>query len=118
MANQIKEEQFKAHVQKYQADGFTLKQAKEKAEMVMLLGDLQIMYKKYLAFLKTLFTFHKSELHLSIVGAIKEGLDKSGDMTTAIKNILSKRKMEITDFVDMGEESGDSDNEGTDDNIL
>ena len=39
MANQIKEEteeQFKAHVQKYQADGFTLKQAKEEADMVML----------------------------------------------------------------------------------
>ena len=57
MANEIKEEteeRFKAHVQKYQADGFTLKQAKEEAEMVMLSGDRQIMYKKYLAFLKTL----------------------------------------------------------------
>ena len=122
MANEIKEEteeRFKAHVQKYQADGFTLKQAKEEAEMVMLSGDRQIMYKKYLAFLKTLFTFHKSELHRSIVRAVKEELDKSGDMTTAIRNVLRKRKMEITDFVDTGEESSqeDSDNEGTDDNI-
>ena len=36
MANEIKdeeEERFKAHVQKYQAEGFTLKQAKEEAEM-------------------------------------------------------------------------------------
>ena len=42
MANEIKEEteeRFKAHVQKCQADGFTLKQAKEEAEMVMLPGD-------------------------------------------------------------------------------
>ena len=122
MANEIKEEteeRFKAHVQKYQADGFTLKQAKEEAEMVMLSGDRQIMYKKYLAFLKTLFTFHKSELHRSIVRAVKEELDKSGDMTTAIRNVLRKRKMEITDFVDTGEESSqeDSDNEGTNDNI-
>ena len=40
-------------------------------------------------------------------------------MTTAIRNILRKRKMEITDFVDTGEESNqeDSVNEGTDDNI-
>ena len=122
MANQIKEEtekRFKAHVQKYQADGFTLKQAKEEAEMVMLPGDRQIMYKKYLAFLQTLFTFHKSELHHSIVRAIKEELDKSGDTTTAIRNVLRKRKMEITDFVDTGEQSSreDSDNGGTDDNI-
>ena len=111
------EERFKAYVQKYQADGFTLKQAKEEAEMVMLSGDRQIMYKKYLAFLKTLFTFHRSELHRSIVRAVKEELDKSGDMTTAIRNVLRKRKMEITDFVDTGEESSreDSDNEGTDD---
>ena len=38
-------------------------------------------------------------------------------MTTAIRNVLRKRKMEITDFVDTGEESSpeDSDNEGTDD---
>ena len=120
MANEIKEEteeRFKAHVQKYQADGFTLKQAKEEAEMVMLSGDRQIMYKKYLAFLKTLFTFYKSELHRSIVRAVKEELDKSGDMTTAIRNVLRKRKMEITDFVDTGEESSreNSDNEGTDD---
>ena len=89
--------------------------------MVMLPGDRQIMYKKYLAFLKKLFTFHKSELHRSIVRAVKEELDKSFDMTTAIRNILRKRKMEITDFVDTctGEESSreDSDNEGTDDNI-
>ena len=120
MANEIKEEteeRFKAHVQKYQADGFTLKQAKEEAEMVMLPGDRQIMYKKYLTFLKKLFTFHKSELHRSIVRAVKEELDKSFDMTTAIRNVLRKRKMEITDFVDTGEESSreDSDNEGTDD---
>ena len=120
MANEIKEEteeRFKAHVQKYQADGFTLKQAKEEAEMVMLPGDRQIMYKKYLTFLKKLFTFHKSELHRSIVRAEKEELDKSFDMTTAIRNVLRKRKMEITDFVDTGEESSreDSDNEGTDD---
>ena len=82
--------------------------------MVMLSGDQQIMYKKYLAFLETLFTFHKSELHRSIVRAVKEELDKSGDMTTAIRNVLRKRKMEITDFVDTGEESSreDSDNEG------
>ena len=122
MANEIKEEteeRFKAHVQKYQADGFTLKQAKEEAEMVMLPGDRQIMYKKYLTFLKKLFTFHKSELHRSIVRAVKEELDKSFDMTTAIRNVLRKRKMEITDFVDTGEESSpeDSDNEGRDDNI-
>ena len=66
MANEIKEEteeRFKAHVQKYQADGFTLKQAKEQVGMVMLPGDRQIMYKKYLAFPKTVFTLHKSELH-------------------------------------------------------
>ena len=110
MANEIKEEteeRFKAHVQKYQADGFTLKQAKEEAEMVMLPGDRQIMYKKYLTFLRKLFK------------AVKEELDKSFDMTTAIRNVLRKRKMEITDFVDTGEESSqeDSDNEGTDDNI-
>ena len=85
--------------------------------MVMLPGDRQIMYKKYLALLKTLFTFHKSELHRSTVRAIKEELDKSGDMTTAIRNVLRKRN--ITDFVDTGEESSqkDSDNEGTDENI-
>ena len=62
MANEIKEEteeRFKANVQKYQVDGFTLKQAKEEAEMVMLPGDQQMMYKKYLTFLKTLFTFRK-----------------------------------------------------------
>ena len=122
MANEIKEEteeRFKAHVQKYQADGYMLKQAKEEAEMVMLSGDWQIMYKNYLAFLKKRFTFHKSELHRSIVRAVKEELDKSFDMTTAIRNVLRKRKMEITDFVDTGEESSreDSDNEGTDDNI-
>ena len=102
MANEIKEEtqeRFKAHVQKYQADGFTLK-AKEEAEMVMLPGDRQMMYKKYLAFLKTLFTFHKSELHRSIVRDIKAEIDKSGDMTAAIRNVLRKRKMEITDFVE------------------
>ena len=87
--------------------------------MVMLSGDRQIMYKKYLAFLKTVFTFHKSELHGSIARAVKEELDISGDMTTAIRNVLRKRKMEITDFVDTGEESSreDSDNEGTGDNI-
>ena len=87
--------------------------------MVMLQGDQQIIYKKYLAFLKKLFTFHKSELHHSIVRAVKEELDKSFDMTTSIRNILRKRKMEITDFVDTGEESSreDSDNDGTDDNI-
>ena len=78
---------------------------KEEAEMVMLPGDRQIMYKKYLTFLKKLFTFHKSELHRSIVRAVKEELDKSFDMTTAIRNVLRKRKMEITDFVDTGEES-------------
>ena len=71
----------------------------------MLPGDWQIMYKKYLAFLKKLFIFHKSELHLSIVRVIKEELDKLFDMTTAIRNVLRKRKMEITDFVDTGEES-------------
>ena len=119
MAYEIKEEteeRFKAHVQKYLPDGFTLKQAKKEAEMVMLPGDRQIMYKKYLAYIKTLFTFHKSELHSSIVRAVKDELDKLGDMTTAIRNVLRKRKMEITDFVDTGEESSreDSDNEGTD----
>ena len=60
------------------------------------------MYKKYLTFLKKLFTFHKSELHRSIVRAVKEELEKSFDMTTAIRNVLRKRKMEITDFVDTG----------------
>ena len=62
MANEIKketQERFKAHVQKYHADGFTLKQAKEEAEMVTLPGDRQMMFKKFLAFLKTLFTFTK-----------------------------------------------------------
>ena len=84
--------------------------------MGMLPEDRQMMY-KYLAFLKTLFTFHKSELHHSIVRAVKE-LDKSGDMTAAIRNVIRKRKLEITDFVDTGEESRreDSDNEGRDDN--
>ena len=40
-------------------------------------------------------------------------------MTTAIRNILRKRKMEITDFLDTGEESSGekSDNEGPDYNI-
>ena len=71
--------------------------------MVMLPGDRQIMYKKYLTFLKKLFTFHKSELHRSIVIAVKEELDKSFDMTTAIRNVLRKRKMKTTDFVDKGE---------------
>ena len=87
--------------------------------MVMLSGDRQIMYKKYLAFLKKVFTFYKSELYCSLVRAVKDELDKSFDMTTAIRNVLRKRKMEITDFIDMGEESRleDSDNEGTDDNI-
>ena len=77
-----------------------------------------MMYKKYLAFLKALFAFHKSELHRSIVRDIKAEMDKSGDMTAAIRNVLRKRKMEITDFVDTGEESNreESDNEGTDDN--
>ena len=91
-------------------DGFTLKQAKEEVEMVMLPGDRQIMYKEYLAFLK--------KLHRSIVRAVKEELDKLFDMTTAIRNVLRKRKMEITYFVDTGEESSreDSDNEGTADN--
>ena len=96
MANEIKEEteeRFKAHVQKYQADGFTLKQAKEEAEMVMLSGDRQMMYKKYLTFLKTLFTFRKSELHRSIVRDIKAEMDKLYDPTKAIRNILRKRKL-------------------------
>ena len=86
--------------------------------MVMLPGDRQMMNKKYLAFLKTLFTFHKSELDRSIVRDIKAEMDKSGDMTAAIRNVLRKMKMEITDFVDTGEESSreESDNEGTDDN--
>ena len=61
------------------------------------------MYKKYLTFLKKLFTLHKSELHRSIVRAVKEELDKSFDMTTAIRNVLRKRKMKTTDFVDKGE---------------
>ena len=42
MANEIQEEteeRFKAHFQKYQTDGFMLKQAKEEAEMVMFPGD-------------------------------------------------------------------------------
>ena len=121
MANEIKEEtqeQFKAHVQKCQADGFTLKQAKEEAEMVMLPGDRQMMYKKYLAFSRHCLPFTKSELHRSIVRTVKEELYKSGDMTAAIRNVLRKRKMEITDFVETGKESSgeESDNEGTDDN--
>ena len=88
MANEVKEEteeRFTAYVQKYQADGFTLKQAKEEAEMVTLQGDQQIMYKKYLAFLKSLFTFHIRELHRSIVRAIKEELDKPGDRTKLLE---------------------------------
>ena len=123
MANEVKEETeelFTVYVEKYQADGFTLKQAKEEAELITLQDDQQVMYKKNVAFLKSLFSFHKSELHLSIVRAIKEELDKSGDRSTAIRNILRKRKMEITDFVDTEEEESsleDSDNEGTDDNI-
>ena len=123
MANEVKketEERFTAYVEKYHADGFTLKQAKEEAELVTLQGDGQVMFKMYVAFLKSLFSFNKSELHRSIVRAIKEELDKSGDRSTAIANILRKRKMEITDFVDTGDEESsqeDSDNEGTDDNI-
>ena len=99
-------------------DPFT-RQFSLKRHMKRKHAQSKIMYKKYLAFLKTLFTFHKSELHRSIVRAVKEELDKSGDLTTAIRNVLRKRKMEITDFVDTGEESSreDSDNEGTDDNI-
>ena len=107
MAYEVKEEteeQFTAYVEKYQADGFTLKQAKEEAELVTLQGDRQVMFKKYVAFVKSLFSFQKGELHRSIVRAIKEELDKSGDRSTAIRNILRKRKMEITDFVDTGEE--------------
>ena len=75
MANEIKEEteeRFKAHVQKYEADGFTLKQAKEEAEMVMLPGDRQIMYKKYLAFLKKLFTFHKVNCTAPLLELLKK----------------------------------------------
>ena len=78
------------------------------------------MFKKYVAFLKLLFSFNKSEMYRSIVRAIKEELDKLGDRLTAIRNILRKRKMEITNFVGTGEEESsqkDSDNEGTDDNI-
>ena len=39
-------------------------------------------------------------------------------MTAAIRNVLRKRKMEITDFVDTGEESirEERDNEFTEDN--
>ena len=48
------------------------------AEMVMFPRDRQIMNEKYLAFLKALFTLHKSELHHSIVRAVEEELDKSG----------------------------------------
>ena len=72
----------------------------------------------YLAFPETLSTSYRCELHHSIVKAVKEELDKSGDMTTVIRNFLRKMKMEITDFVDTGEESSreDSDNGGTDDN--
>ena len=38
-------------------------------------------------------------------------------MTTAIGNVLKKRKMEITDFLDTGKKSSREDSEGTDDNI-
>ena len=88
--------------------------------MIMLPGDRQMMYKKYLTFLKTLFTFCKSELHRSIVRDIEAEMDKLYDPTKAIRNVLRKRKFEVTDFVDLGEESSreESDNEGTDDNIL
>ena len=102
MANEVKketEERYTAYVEKYQADGFTLKQAKEESVLVTLQGDRQVMFKKYVAFLKLLFSFNRSELHRSIVRAIKEELDKSGDRSTAIRNILRKRKMVITDFV-------------------
>ena len=59
MANEVKketEERFTAYVEKYQADGFTLKQAKEEAELVTLQGDRQVMFKKYVAFLKSRVT--------------------------------------------------------------
>ena len=42
MVNEVKkekEEQYTAYVEKYQADGFTLKQAKEESELVTLQGD-------------------------------------------------------------------------------
>ena len=47
-------------------------------------------------------------------------MDKLYDPTKAIINVLRKRKFEVTDFVDLGEESSreESDNEGTDGNIL
>ena len=60
--------------------------------MVMLPGDRQIMYKKYLTFLKKLFTFRKSELHRSIVRAVKKELDKSFDMTTSIRKYSEKEE--------------------------
>ena len=52
-----------------------------------------MMYKKYLAFLKTLFTFHKSELHGSIVTVIKEEMDKLNDPTKAIGNVREKENL-------------------------
>ena len=46
-------------------------------------------------------------------------MDKLYDPTKAIRNILRKRKFEVTDFVDLTEESSqeESDNEVRDDNI-
>ena len=59
-------------------------------------------------------------LHRSIVRDIKAEMDELYDPTKAIRNVLRKRKFEVTDFVDLGEESSreESDNEGTADNIL
>ena len=47
-------------------------------------------------------------------------MDRLYDPTKAIRNVLRKRKFEVIDFVDLGEESSqeESDTEGTDDNIL
>ena len=59
-------------------------------------------------------------MHRSIVRDIKAEMNKLYDPTKAIRNVLRKRKFEVTDFVDLGEESSqrESDNEWTDDNIL
>ena len=42
-------------------------------------------------------------------------MDKLYDPTKAIRNVLRKRKFEVTDFVDLGEESSREDSD--DDNI-
>ena len=128
MANEVKEEtedRFNVHIAKYEADGFTKENARKEAELMMLTGNRQIMYKRYQTFIKSIFEFHQSKLHRSIIKDIREELEKSGDPIRAIKYVTRKRKSEITDFLEIttpdgsdkseselesGEDDGDEDN--------